>query len=166
LEDGTPYPLEGKLQFRDVTVNPATGAVTLRMVFPNPNEVLLPGMFVRAIVEEGIDEHAIMVMQQGVSRDTKGNAVALVVDKTDKVENRIVAVDRAIGGKWLLASGLVPGDRLIVEGMQKVRPGVPVKAVPFTPQTAEPSQPGGPSNASSAQKEKTAELLAQPTGKK
>jgi len=166
LEDGTPYPLEGKLQFRDVTVNPATGAVTLRMVFPNPSEVLLPGMFVRAIVEEGIDEHAVLVMQQGVSRDTKGNAVALVVDKSDKVENRIVVVDRAIGGKWLIASGLVSGDRLIVEGMQKVRPGVPVKAVPFTPQSGVAVQPGGPSNASPAQNGKTAESNAQLTEKK
>jgi membrane fusion protein (multidrug efflux system) len=145
LEDGTPYPLEGKLEFRDVTVNPATGAVTLRMVFPNPKDILLPGMFVRALVEEGVDEQAILVMQQGVSRDTKGNAMALVLDKSDKVESRTLVVDRAIGNKWLITSGLVAGDRLIVEGMQKVRPGVTVKAVPFTPPVGKTTPGSAPS---------------------
>ncbi|MGD0838378.1 MAG: efflux RND transporter periplasmic adaptor subunit [Polyangia bacterium] len=140
LEDGTPYPLAGKLQFRDVTVNPATGAVTLRMVFPNPEYVLLPGMFVRATVEEGTDEHAILVMQQGVSRDTKGNAVALVLDKSDKVELRMLSVDRAMGDTWLVTRGLAAGDRVIVEGMQKVRPGAQVKAVPFVAQVASPAE--------------------------
>lgn len=142
LEDGTRYPLEGKLQFRDVTVNPATGAVTLRMVFPNPDNVLLPGMYVRALVEEGVDEHAVLVMQEGVSRDTKGNPMALLVGKSDKVEVRPLVVDRAIGSKWLITAGLAPDDRVIVEGMQKVRPGAEVKAVPFTPQASKPG-PGG-----------------------
>jgi membrane fusion protein, multidrug efflux system len=141
LEDGTTYPLEGRLQFRDVTVEPATGAVTLRLVFPNPKHVLLPGMFVRAIVEDGVDEQAILAPQQGVTRDTKGNATALVLDKSDKVEQRILVVDRAIGDKWLVTGGLAAGDRLIVEGLQKVRPGLTVKAVPFSP----PSQGGQPS---------------------
>ncbi len=144
LEDGTAYPLAGNLQFRDVTVNPATGAVTLRIVFPNPDDVLLPGMFVRAIVEEGVNERAILVMQEAVSRDTKGNPMVLVVDKSEKVEARPVVVDRAIGNQWLIASGLAPGDRVIVEGMQKARPGVAVKAVPFTPKAALPPSGGAP----------------------
>jgi membrane fusion protein, multidrug efflux system len=140
LEDGTAYPLPGNLQFRDVTVNPATGAVTLRIVFPNPDDMLLPGMFVRAIVEEGVDEHAILIMQEALSRDTKGNPMVLTLDKTDKVEPRSVVVDRAMGNRWLIASGLVAGDRVIVEGTQKARPGLVVKAVPFT---AKAALPGG-----------------------
>jgi len=144
LEDGTSYPLEGKLQFRDVTVEPSTGAVTLRLVFPNPNHVLLPGMFVRAVVEDGIDEHAILAMQQGVSRDAKGNAVALVVDASGKVEQRVLTVDRAIGNKWLVTAGLASGDRIIVEGGQKIRPGMTVKAVPFVPTAAPAAGVSGP----------------------
>lgn len=132
LEDGTPYPLDGRLQFRDITVDPASGAVTLRMIFPNPKHVLLPGMFVRAIVEEGVDDQAILAMQQGVTRDVKGNATALVVDRSEKVEQRVLTIDRAVGDKWLVTSGLAAGDRLIVEGLQKVRPGMPVKTVPFS----------------------------------
>ncbi len=131
MEDGTPYPLEGTLQFRDVTVEPTTGSVTLRMVFPNPDHVLLPGMFVRAIVEGGVNEQAVVVPQQGVSRDTKGNPVAWVVGAADKVEQRPLELDRAIGSGWLVAKGLAPGDRVIVEGLQKVRPGSPARAVPF-----------------------------------
>jgi membrane fusion protein, multidrug efflux system len=145
LEDGTTYPLEGKLQFRDVTVEPTTGAVTLRLVFPNPNYVLLPGMFVRAVVEEGIDEHAILAMQQGITRDTKGNAIALVLDSSNKVEQRTLVADRTIGDKWLVTSGLVPGDRVIAEGSQKVRPGLTVKAVPYSPQSSKPAEGSGPS---------------------
>jgi len=143
LEDGSSYPLEGRLQFRDVTVDPATGTVTLRAVFPNPKQLLLPGMFVRAVVEDGIDEHAILAMQQGVTRDVKGNAIAMVLDKSDKVEQRNLVLDRAIGDKWLVTSGLVAGDRLIVEGLQKVRPGATVKAVPFGSQ-AQGVQPSAP----------------------
>lgn len=140
LEDGTPYPLEGKLQFRDVTVDSATGAVTLRMVFPNPKHILLPGMFVRATVEDGIDEQAILAMQQGVTRDARGNAIAWVLDKSDKVEQRTLVLDRTMGDKWLVTSGLAAGDRLIVEGLQKVRPGMAVKAVPFSPKQPQGSQ--------------------------
>jgi len=131
LSDGTKYPLEGVLQFRDVSVDPTTGSVIVRAVFPNPNGVLLPGMFVRASVKEGIDENAILVPQQTVSRDTKGNPVALVVNAAGIVEMRLLAVDRAIGAQWLVSSGLEAGDRVIAEGMQRVRPGVPVKVVPF-----------------------------------
>jgi membrane fusion protein (multidrug efflux system) len=101
------------------------------MVFPNPNAVLLPGMFVRAVVKEGVNDHAILVPQQAVTRDPKGNPVALIVNAAGKVEQRMLSLDRAIGDQWLVASGLAPGDRVIVEGMQKVRPGAAVKEVPF-----------------------------------
>jgi membrane fusion protein (multidrug efflux system) len=100
-------------------------------VFPNPQHLLLPGMYVRAIVQEGLVEQAILVPQQSVSRDPKGNPVALVVDSSEKVAQRKITVNRAIGDKWLVSEGLKPGDRLIVEGIQKVRPGTSVKAVPF-----------------------------------
>jgi membrane fusion protein (multidrug efflux system) len=130
-EDGTAYPLEGTLQFRDVSVDPTTGSVILRMVFPNPDGALLPGMFVRAMIKEGINEKAMLVPQQSVSRDTKGNPIALVVSATNHAEQRQLSLDRAVSNQWIVASGLLPGDRLIVEGMQKVRPGAEVKAVPF-----------------------------------
>lgn len=136
LENGQAYPLEGRFQFRDVTVDPGTGAVTLRMVFPNPRQVLLPGMFVRAIVEDGVDEQGLLVMQEGVTRDAKGNATALVLDPQNKVEQRTLVVDRAIGNRWHVAEGLNAGDRIIVEGVQKVRPGAVVKAVPYAAQPA------------------------------
>jgi membrane fusion protein (multidrug efflux system) len=139
LEDGTPYGHEGKLQFRDVTVDPSTGSVVLRMVFPNPEGVLLPGMFVRAIVEEGTQAKALLAPQQGVSRDARGNATTLVVGKDGKAEHRELALDRAIGDRWLVLDGLAEGDQVIVEGLQRVRPGTPVKAVPFAPATATPS---------------------------
>jgi membrane fusion protein, multidrug efflux system len=138
LEDGTPYPQEGILKFSEVTVDPSTGSYILRMVFPNPKHVLLPGMYVRAVVQEGEVDRAILVPQQGVSRDPKGNPVALVVDGEGKVQQRMITVDRAIGDRWLVASGLAPGERIIVEGAQKVRPGASVKTVPF-----QGSGPGG-----------------------
>ncbi len=132
LEDGTPYPVEGALQFQDVTVDPTTGSYILRIVFPNPKRVLLPGMFVRAVLEEGVNEKALLVPQQGVSRDPKGNPTSLIVDAEGKVQQRMLALDRTIGDKWLVSDGLAPGDRVIVEGIQKVRPGSTVKAVPFS----------------------------------
>jgi membrane fusion protein, multidrug efflux system len=131
LEDDNRYPWEGELQFRDVTVDPTTGSVILRVVFPNPKGVLLPGMFVRALVEEGVNPKAILVPQQAVSRDPKGNPAALIVDAEGKVGQRMLLLDLAIGDAWLVSSGLAPGDRVIVEGMQKVRPGASVKVVPF-----------------------------------
>lgn len=152
LEDGTPYPAEGTLQFRDVTVDPTTGCVTLRMVFPNPQCVLLPGMFVRAVVEEGVLEQAILVPQQAVTRDPKGNAIALVVNASGHVEQRTLQLDRAIADKWVVLSGLAPGDRVIVEGIQNVRPGVSAKVVDLTAarqsnpqasQAVEPANDGG-----------------------
>ncbi len=131
LEDGTPYPREGVLQFRDVTVDQTTGSVTVRVVVPNPDHHLLPGMFVRAAVREGVNPEGILVPQQAVSRDRKGNAFVLTVNSEGNVEMKVVALDRTVGDRWLLSSGLSPGDHVIVEGLQKVRPGMPVREVPF-----------------------------------
>jgi len=132
MEDGTPYPREGTLKFRDVTVDPTTGTITLRIIVPNPDYVLLPGMFVRAVVQEGVTDKAMLVPQQGVGRNPKGQPFALIVDETGKVEQRNLTLDRAIGNQWLVTSGLAPGDRVVVEGMQKVRPGGSVTPVPWT----------------------------------
>lgn len=129
LEDGNLCPAPGTLQFRDVTIDQSTGSFTLRIVVPNPNHLLLPGMFVRAAVQEGIAEKAILVPQQGVSRTPKGDPFALVVDKDGKVQQQTLTLNRAMGDKWLVSSGLSAGDRVIVEGMMKVRPGAVVKAV-------------------------------------
>jgi membrane fusion protein (multidrug efflux system) len=131
LEDNMAYPLEGTLQFTDVTVDPSTGSVILRLVFPNPKGMLLPGMFVRTLIKEGVNDQAILVPQQGVSRDHKGNPMALIVDAQNHVEMRMLTLDKAMGNKWLVSAGLAPGDRVIVEGMQMLRPGMFVKAVPF-----------------------------------
>jgi membrane fusion protein (multidrug efflux system) len=131
LDDATEYPWKGNLQFRDVTVDPTTGSVILRIVFPNPNGILLPGMFVRAIVQEGIHKNAILLPQQAVSRDPKGNPLTLIVDAKETVRQRPLTLERAIGDAWLVSSGLTPGERVIVEGALKVKPGIPVKAVPF-----------------------------------
>ncbi len=129
LGDGGEYPLEGTLQFRDITVDPTTGSVILRIVVPNPEGLLLPGMFVRAVVEEGVAQQAILVPQQGVSRTPKGDPFALVVSNAGTVEQRMLGLSRAIGNSWLVTSGLSPGDRVIVEGSLNVRPGSSVKAV-------------------------------------
>mgnify|MGYP001182189603 CR=1 FL=1 len=131
LENGAPYPLEGTLKFSEVTVDQSTGSITLRTVFPNPKHTLLPGMYVRAIIEEGVNDQAILVPQQGVTRNGKGDPTALVVDGSDKVELRVLKVERSIGDKWLVSGGLKAGDRVILEGLQKVRPGSQVKVVPF-----------------------------------
>ena len=142
LEDGTAYLHEGTLQFSDVTVDPATGAVTLRALFPNPQGVLLPGMYVRAVIEEGVREAAIVVPQQAVTRDTKGDAVAMVVGKDDKVESRKLQVARTLGNEWLVDAGLQPGERVIVEGLQRARPGTVVQAVERS-ETQAGAGPGG-----------------------
>lgn len=131
LEDGTPYPLPGTMKFSDVTVNQDTGSVTLRTVFPNPDELLLPGLFVRAIVVEGRNEQAILVPQRGVTRNPDGQAMVMLVGADEKVEPRIIMVERTIGDKWLVNEGLQRGDRVILEGTQRARPGAQVKAVPF-----------------------------------
>jgi membrane fusion protein (multidrug efflux system) len=148
LGDGTKYPLEGTLQFRDVSVDPTTASVTLRMVFPNPNGVLLPGMFVRAVVKEGVNDQAILIPQQAVSRDTKGNPMALIVNAAGQVEQRLLGLDRAIGDQWLVSAGLEPGDRVITEGMLKVRPGAVVKAVPFDDSQKQPGNTAQPASTS------------------
>ncbi len=127
LEDGTPYPLEGTLQFRDITVDPTTGSYTLRIVFTNPQHLLLPGMFVRAIIQEGTADQAILVPQQGVSRNPKGEAIALIVDDAGQVQQRKLTLNRALGNRWLVSAGLAAGDRLIVEGALNVRPGSAVR---------------------------------------
>jgi len=144
LEDGAPYPHEGTLQFSDVTVDPTTGSVILRVVFPNPEGILLPGMFVRAVIKEGINEQAVLIPQQGVSRNSKGNPFALVVDAESKAGLRMLTIDREIGGQWLVSAGLAPGDRVIVEGLLMLRPGTVVKAVPFDPTQAGQGPAAGP----------------------
>jgi membrane fusion protein (multidrug efflux system) len=132
LEDGSRYPLEGKLRFSDVTVDPNTGAITLRAEFPNPKRELLPGMYVRAVLEEGSKDDALLVPQQAVSRDESGKALAYVVTADSKLEQRALHTERAIADRWLVSSGLKAGDRLVVEGLQNAHPGAPVQVVPYT----------------------------------
>ncbi|HQR70467.1 MAG TPA: efflux RND transporter periplasmic adaptor subunit [Burkholderiaceae bacterium] len=129
FEDGTTYAHEGTLQFSDVTVDPSTGAITLRALFPNPEGLLLPNMYVRAVIEEGVRDAAILVPQQAVTRDAKGQATALVVGADGKVAPRVLQTARTLGRDWLIDAGLQAGDRVIVEGVQRARPGAPVKAV-------------------------------------
>uniref|UniRef100_UPI0030F38286 efflux RND transporter periplasmic adaptor subunit n=1 Tax=Paraglaciecola sp. TaxID=1920173 RepID=UPI0030F38286 len=130
LEDGTDYAHTGTLQFSEVTVDPGTGSVTLRAKFDNPEKLLLPGMYVRAVIVEGIKENAILAPQAGVSRNQKGQATAMIVNKEGKVEARILQADRTIGSDWLVEKGLSAGDQVIVDGLQKVRPGTQVQASP------------------------------------
>lgn len=128
LEDGTPYAHPGKLTFADVTVDPTTGSFLLRVLVPNPDDILLPGMYVRAEVSSGERPNGLLVPQRAIARDPKGNTSALVVDKDNKVEQRMVQVSRTIGDQWLVEGGLAAGDKVIVEGLQKVRPGSLVQA--------------------------------------
>ncbi|MGD9733674.1 MAG: efflux RND transporter periplasmic adaptor subunit [Desulfamplus sp.] len=139
--DNVLYHHEGKLQFSDVTVDPTTGSVTLRIIFPNPESILLPGMFVQTLINEGVNKQAVLIPQQGVSRDFKGNPIALIVDAQGKVEQRMLALDRAIGNKWLVASGLKQGEKLIVEGAHRIRPGAIVDALPFKENGADTQPP-------------------------
>lgn len=146
MQDGTAYPQKGSLQFQDVTVDPTTGSVTLRAVFPNPDGSLLPGMFVQTVIKEGVNQTAILIPQQGVSRDRRGNPMALIVDAESKSALRMLTVDRAVGNQWLVSSGLATGDRVIVEGLKMLRPGTPVKASPFNAgdvNLARATQPAG-----------------------
>ena len=131
LEDGTPYPLTGTLKLTEAFVDPGTGSITLRTLFPNPKSLLLPGMFVRAILEEGVKEKAILVPQRGVTRNQAGSAMVMVVGAEEKVEPRVIKAERAVGDSWLVTDGLKVGDRIILEGIQRARPGTAVKAVPF-----------------------------------
>lgn len=133
MENGQAYPLKGALQFSDVTVDESTGSITLRAVFPNPQHTLLPGMFVRARIDEGIQPNAILVPQQGVTRTPRGDAMVMIVNDKDQVEARDVIATQAIGDKWLISKGLQPGDKVIVSGLQKARPGEQVKATTDAP---------------------------------
>ncbi|MCF7732522.1 MAG: efflux RND transporter periplasmic adaptor subunit [Akkermansiaceae bacterium] len=131
LDDGTEYPEPGILKFTEAFVDPSTGSVTLRTVFPNPHLLLLPGMFVRTVLEDGIKEQGILVPQRGVTRNPAGQAMVMLVGTDEKVEPRLIQADRTVGDNWLVNDGLQAGDRVIVEGLQRARPGTPVKAVPF-----------------------------------
>ncbi|RJX20634.1 MAG: efflux RND transporter periplasmic adaptor subunit [Desulfobulbus sp.] len=142
LEDGTPYPHAGELKFSEVTVEQSTGSVTLRAEFPNPEQTLLPGMFVRALVPEGVNEQGILIPQRGVTRNPAGQAMVMLVGAEDKVETRIIKVARTMGEDWLVSEGLAPGDRVILEGLQKARPGSQVKPVPFGSAPAAGPPPG------------------------
>jgi membrane fusion protein (multidrug efflux system) len=139
LEDGSVYPLSGTLKFSEVTVDQSTGSITLRAIFPNPKQTLLPGMFVRAILEEGVNDNAILIPQRGVTRNPKGDAMVMVVGTDEKVEPRPIKVARTVGDNWLVSDGLKAGDRVILDGVQRARPGSPVKAVPFSIAPAAPS---------------------------
>jgi len=129
LEDGSRYPATGTLQFTDITVDPGTGSVTVRAVFPNPDHVLLPGMFVRASIEQGVNDNALLVPQQGVTHDPSGHATALVVGPDNKVELRAILATRTSGANWVVDGGLKDGERVIVSGVQKVQPGTLVRTV-------------------------------------
>ena len=131
LEDGTPYPLEGTMKFSEVTVDQTTGSVTLRCLFPNPDGLLLPGMFVRTRIAAGSNDQAILIPQRAVTRDQAGKALVMVVDNEEKVAARPIDVLRTVGDNWLVSSGLAIGDRVIMEGTQKARPGTAVKVIPF-----------------------------------
>ena len=130
LQDGSEYAEKGKLQFADASVDPSTGSISLRAVVPNPRGELLPGLFVRARLPEGTSPNGILVPQKGVTRDATGKATALVVGADKKVERRQLTTDRVVDNAWLVTAGLAPGDQVIVEGVQKVRPGVTVNPVP------------------------------------
>lgn len=149
LADGSSYAQEGRLQFADASVDPGTGNVTLRALFPNPKHELLPGMFVRAVLDNGTDQQAIAVPQQGVTRNPKGEATALVLNQKGVVEERVLRTGGTLGDKWLVKAGLAAGDQVIIEGVQKVRPGAPAvaakgaataaRAASTTPASAKPA---------------------------
>ena len=141
LEDGSQYPQDGKLEFSEVSVDQATGSVTLRAVFPNPDHTLLPGMFVHAQLQAGVASKAILAPQQGVTRDLKGKPTALVVNKDNKVEQRELVANRTTGAFWLIEKGLAEGDRVITEGLQYVKPGAEVKVKDATNLTSAQSAP-------------------------
>jgi membrane fusion protein (multidrug efflux system) len=132
LEDGSEYSHPGKLKFTEVTVDQGTGSVTLRAEFPNPDNILLPGMFVHERIEEGIDPAALLVPQQGITHDSKGEPTAMVLNADNKVELRVVKTDRAVGDQWLVSNGLKTGDKVIVVGLQGIKPGQAVDAKPIT----------------------------------
>ena len=141
LEDGSAYAHEGRLEFSEVSVDESTGSVTLRAVFPNPEHLLLPGMYVQAELVAGVNRQAILAPQQGVTRNPRGDATALVVNASNVVEARVLQASRTAGNYWLVTSGLVAGDRLITEGLQFVKPGNEVRVVPAGNLAANQAQP-------------------------
>ncbi|MEO7031652.1 MAG: efflux RND transporter periplasmic adaptor subunit [Herbaspirillum sp.] len=142
LEDGSRYSHDGKLTFTDVTVDPSTGSFGLRVSVPNPDNILLPGMYVRAVVGSGVRHNALLVPQQGVIREPQGDTKAWVVDKSNKAELRRVGTSRTVGNQWLIDSGLAAGDRVIVEGLQKIGPGAPVAPTEAVPADKTPVAAG------------------------
>jgi membrane fusion protein, multidrug efflux system len=152
LEDGSTYPLAGKLQSSEVTVDQNTGAITLRAEFPNPKGQLLPGMYARAVVEEGVVDDALLVPQRAVSRDATGQPMAFVVTADNKLEQRMLQTRRAIGDQWLIASGLKAGERIAVEGQQNAQPGGTVDPKPMnaSPAAARASAPAAAAAAMAA----------------
>ena len=153
LEDGSLFKQEGRLEFSEVAVDETTGSVTLRALFPNPDHTLLPGMFVHARLQNGVNANAILAPQQGVTRDLKGTPTAMVVNQENKVELRQLKANRTLGSDWLIEEGLKPGDRLITEGLQYVRPGVEVKVSEAT----NVKKPGSPDQANAAKADAKAE---------
>jgi membrane fusion protein, multidrug efflux system len=141
LEDGSDYAHPGTLEFSEVTVDEGTGSVTLRALIPNPERLLLPGMFVREEIQEGVRQDAVLAPQQGISHNPKGEPNALIVRPDDTVELRIISTDRAIGDQWLVTSGLKPGDRVIVEGIQSAKPGAKVAPEEYRPPDGNAAQP-------------------------
>ncbi|MBK0019479.1 efflux RND transporter periplasmic adaptor subunit [Kosakonia sp. S42] len=139
FDNGTKYKQSGTLQFSEISVNESTGSVTLRAVFPNPDGILLPGMFVRAQLQQGIRENAILVPQRGVTRDTQGKAIALVVDADNVVQQKDLSTNQSIDGNWLISAGLKPGEQVIVDGLQNVTPGMIVKPVQAAKNSSEGS---------------------------
>ena len=133
LEDGSAYDQTGQLQFAETTVDQTTGSVILRAIFPNPQKLLLPGMFVTARLQEGVSEAGLLIPQQGVTHDAKGEPTVLVVNADNKVELRVIKTERAVGDKWLVSDGVQAGDRVIVDGVQKAQPGATVVPVETTP---------------------------------
>lgn len=129
LENGIRYPHPGELKFAGVSVDPQTGSFGLRAVVPNPERLLLPGMYVRAVLERGERSDAVLAPQRAITRDAKGNGVALVVNAENKIEQRTVTTVRTIGDQWLVDKGLAPGERVVVEGLQKIQPGMTVTAI-------------------------------------
>lgn len=144
LEDGTPYGEPGELKFREVNVDPSTGSVILRIEVPNKDGVLLPGMFARAIVRQGVDQQAILVPQSAITRDARGTAVAMVLDSEDKVQVRPLVAEQAVENQWLITEGLNVGDRLIVKGVQRLRPGMPVRIAEVLPATSKQPSAAAP----------------------
>jgi membrane fusion protein, multidrug efflux system len=149
LEDGTDYAHPGTLEFSEVTVDEGTGSVTLRALMPNPDRLLLPGMFVREEIQEGVRQDAVLAPQQGVTHNQKGEPTALVVERDGTVALRVLKTDRAVGDQWLVTSGLAPGDRVIVEGLQSARPGTKVVAEEYK-LTSDARSPSGAATAQAA----------------